>query len=71
MAIRGGKTINGRHFHDCYSSGLVRQTQRFFIDGKLVSKRAWFAARAEAIKAEAEAERRQSQAIKLGSFLDD
>jgi hypothetical protein len=36
--MRGGKQINGRWFTETYSSGEVRRTHRFFIDGKLVSK---------------------------------
>ncbi len=52
MAMRGGWTINGTHFQETHSSGLQRFTHRFFINGKLVSKPAFYASVEEAKKAE-------------------
>jgi hypothetical protein len=59
MAMRGGWTINGKHFRETHSSGLVRYTHRFFIDGKLVTKNEFFRQFADARKAD-EAKRLQA-----------
>lgn len=48
----GTTKINGIRFTDTMSSGAVRYTHRYFIDGKLVSKAVWLAAKADARKAE-------------------
>ena len=36
--MHGGTKINGMWFTETYSSGAMRRTHRFFINGKLVSK---------------------------------
>ena len=48
MAVRSGCTINGRHFRETWSSGLVRSGRRYFVDGRLVSRVAYLAAVKEA-----------------------
>ena len=48
----GTFTINGIRFTDTMNCGPVRYTHRYFIDGKLVSKAVWLAAKVEAQKAE-------------------
>lgn len=53
--MTGGKHINGKFFSETHSSGAVRYTHRFFIDGKLVSK-AKFASEVKAAKAAEAAE---------------
>jgi hypothetical protein len=44
--------INGIRFTDTYSTGAVRFTHRFFIDGKLVSRAIWLEAMEAAKQAE-------------------
>lgn len=53
--MTGGKRINGKFFSETHSSGVVRYTHRYFIDGKLVS-RAKFAEEIKAAKAAEAAE---------------
>lgn len=50
MTMRTGCTINGKHFRETHSSGTVKYTRRFFVDGKLVS-RAVYLAEVKAAKA--------------------
>ena len=45
--------INGKRFTETMSSGAVRYTRRYFIDGKLVSKAVWCAEMKEAKEAAA------------------
>ncbi len=47
----GTSTINGIRFTDTMSSGHIRYTHRYFINGKLVSKADWHAAKAAAMVA--------------------
>lgn len=47
----GTTTINGIRFTDTMSSGFVRgPLHRYFINGKLVSKAVWLAAKEDARK---------------------
>lgn len=52
MATRYGKTINGKAFHECLSARGNSPLHTYFIDGKRVAKSVYFAALAEAKKAE-------------------
>lgn len=51
----GTTKINEIRFTDTMNRAAQRFTHRYFIDGKLVSKATWLAAKAEAQKAEAAA----------------
>lgn len=61
MSVRTGCTINGVNFRETWSSGAVRTTRRFFVDGKLVTKAAYLVAVKEAKAAMRELNRRDAE----------
>jgi xanthine dehydrogenase iron-sulfur cluster and FAD-binding subunit A len=52
MATRMGKTINGKHFTQCWTTRAGRATLICHIDGKITPMAKWKIARDEALKAE-------------------
>jgi hypothetical protein len=67
----GTTKINGIRFTDTMSSGAMRYTHRYFIDGKLVAKAIWLAAKAEAKTAEKLSKAEAMMAANVMAAIED